>query len=187
MHGKVLQWNAAFTESVRRAMMDNKLVYYGNETLRKKALPVESFTAEIGDISAHMHQVMRKARGIGLAAPQIDLSLRIVTIDLTHADGPALTLVNPVIVADSGEDVVFEEGCLSLPGIFRDVVRPDAVTVQALDVDGRKFEIEADGMLARVLQHEIDHLDGVLFIDRIEEHVLRELSKELKKIKKMNG
>ena len=163
--------------------MDNKLVYYGNETLRKKAAPVEFFTPEIEEIAAHMHQVMRKARGIGLAAPQIDLSLRIVTIDLSHADGPALTLVNPVIVADSGEDVIFEEGCLSLPGLFRDVVRPDGVTVRAFGTDGRKFELEADSMLARVLQHEIDHLDGVLFIDRIEEHVLKELSKELKRIK----
>ena len=167
--------------------MDNKLIYYGSETLRKKALPVESVTPEIGEIAAHMHQVMRKAKGIGLAAPQIGLSLRIVTIDLTHADGPSLTLVNPVITAESEDDVVFEEGCLSIPGIFRDVVRPEAVTVRASGPDGKIFELEADGMLARVLQHEIDHLDGVLFIDRIEEHVLRELSKELKKIKKLNG
>ena len=167
-------------------MIDNKLVYFGHETLRKIASPVESFTPEIAEISAHMHEVMRKSHGIGLAAPQIDLSLRIVTIDLTHADGPALTLVNPVILADSGDEYIFEEGCLSIPGVFRDVVRPEAVTVRAYGLDGKPFELDADGMFARVLQHEIDHLDGVLFIDRIDEHALNELTKELKKIQKMN-
>ena len=167
-------------------MIDNKLVYFGHETLRKIASPVESFTPEIAEIASHMHEVMRKSRGIGLAAPQIDLSLRIVTIDLTHADGPALTLINPVILADSGDEYIFEEGCLSIPGVFRDVVRPESVTVRAYGLDGKTFELDADGMFARVLQHEIDHLDGILFIDRIDEHVRIELTKELKKIKKMN-
>jgi peptide deformylase len=166
--------------------MDNKLVYYGNDTLRMKAAPVEEFTSEIAEIAAHMHEVMHKAKGLGLAAPQIDLSLRIVTIDLSHSDGPVMTLINPVILADSGDEYIFEEGCLSIPGIFRDVVRPEAVTVRAFGIDGKKIEFDADGLLSRVLQHEIDHLDGVLFIDRIDGHEVTALSKELKKIKKMN-
>ena len=151
-----------------------------------KAAPVETFSSEIAEIASHMHDVMHRAKGLGLAAPQIDLSMRIVTIDLSHADGPSMTLINPVILADSGDEYVFEEGCLSLPGIFRDVVRPEAISVRAFDVDGKKFEFEADGLLSRVLQHEIDHLDGVLFIDRIDEHAVKELSKELKRIKNMN-
>lgn len=166
--------------------MRHKLIYYGNETLRGHAVPVEEFTPDISDIASEMHHLMGKANGIGLAAPQIGLPIRMVVINLSHAEGPVLSLVNPEIVYNAGGECFFEEGCLSIPGVFCDVNRPAEIVVEGCGVDGKKVEFSADGMLARVLQHEIDHLDGILFIDRIEEYQRKEFEKDFKRIRKMN-
>jgi len=167
--------------------MERKLVYYGHETLRMKASEIEVFSSEISDIAASMHSVMKKSKGIGLAAPQIALPVRMVVIDLSQmGNGPVMSLVNPVVSKNSADPVLYEEGCLSIPGIFQDVLRPEYITVHAYSVDGKSVSFDADGILSRVLQHEIDHLDGILFIDKIEEHLRLELTGELKKIRRKN-
>lgn len=153
--------------------------------LRAKAKPVAADNARIADLSARMLATMYKAPGIGLAAPQVGELLRLVVLDLHEDDVLApLVLVNPQVVAESAELAVREEGCLSLPGQYADVTRPARVKVRYQDLTGAKREIEGDGLLAACLQHEIDHLDGVLFVDHISalkrNMLLRKLAKELK-------
>ncbi|MFW5862282.1 MAG: peptide deformylase [Spirochaetota bacterium] len=162
------------------------LVYYGNETLRKKADPISDITQETIDLIDSMFNIMNKESGIGLAAPQVDLPLQVVTIDIRMYEGPALALINPVITSFSDDTEPYEEGCLSLPGISENVVRPSAVEVKALAPDGSEIEFQTDGLLARVIQHELDHLNGILFIDHLEDYKRKELTSTLKKIKKMN-
>ena len=167
--------------------MAYSLVYYGNETLKKVAEEVKNIDDEILSLVDSMFGVMYKAKGIGLAAPQVNVSKRIVVIDIKDFNGkPPLVLINPVIQESSNEIEPYDEGCLSLPGITADVIRPSRVKMQAHDISGKKIEIETGGLLARVLQHEIDHLNGIVFIDHLEEFIRRELRPELKKIKKMN-
>jgi len=137
---------------------------YGDPALRKIAEPVSAVTPEIRAIVADMIESMWHQVGIGLAAPQVGISLRIVVMD--DGKGGARALINPVITDRSGT-VREEEGCLSLPGIFADVERSKWVRVSAQDEAGRPISFEAQGLRAKVIQHEIDHLDGVLFIDRL--------------------
>ncbi len=142
------------------------LVFYPHEVLRQRATPVESVTPEIRDALREMIPLMERSRGVGLAAPQVGLSQRFFVVKLQ--DDP-LYFINPELVATSHETGVYEEGCLSLPGIWAEVVRPLAVTIQAINLKGRPFQLKADGFLARVIQHELDHLNGVLFTDRLDE------------------
>jgi peptide deformylase len=135
---------------------------YGDPVLREKARPVTHVDAATRRLLAAMARTMYLAEGVGLAAPQVGVSKRLVVIDV--GDG-LLELVNPEIIARDGE-VEGVEGCLSLPGLVGDVVRSQKVTVRALDGRGREREITGEGLLARALQHEIDHLDGILFIDK---------------------
>src|SRR5215467_2366949 len=137
---------------------------YGDPVLRKIAEPVSAVTPEIREVIADMVESMWHQVGIGLAAPQVGVSLRIVVMD--DGKGGASALINPVITDRSGT-VREEEGCLSLPGIFADVERSKWVRVSAQDEAGRPISFEAQGLRAKVIQHEIDHLDGVLFIDRL--------------------
>ena len=137
---------------------------YGDPILRQVARPVEAVTPEITAVVARMVESMWQQVGIGLAAPQVGIPLRIVVMD--GGRGQARALINPVIL-DGGGAVRAEEGCLSLPGIFADVERRQWVRVRALDGEGRPAEWRAENLEARVIQHEMDHLDGVLFIDRL--------------------
>ncbi len=154
--------------------------------LRAKARPVGPADQDrLRDLAPRMLAAMYAAPGIGLAAPQVGVSLRLAVIDLHPDDKPApMVLVNPEVVAQSTERGVREEGCLSLPGHYADVERPLRVKVRYLDLAGAKQEIEADGLMATCLQHEIDHLDGVLFIDYLSalkrNMILRKLAKEAK-------
>jgi peptide deformylase len=167
--------------------MKHKLVYYGNQTLAKVAQEVDQFTPEIQDLVQEMFEILEQSKGVGLAAPQIDVSKRIIVIDISHVDeGPKIALVNPKIVQDSGDEFAYEEGCLSIPGIWSEVIRPGKISVEGFTPAGKAIAFDADGMFARVLQHEIDHLNGILFIDRIEESERKEFVKELKQIKKLN-
>ncbi|MBN1499633.1 MAG: peptide deformylase [Spirochaetes bacterium] len=167
--------------------MKHNLVYYGKDTLKQTALPVEEFNSELKDLSEEMFLIMKKNNGIGLAAPQINLSRRIITIELSVNDSASrFVIVNPEIEWLSDDRVPYEEGCLSIPGIYENVDRPSAVKVRGYDLNGNKLTYDAENVFARVLQHEIDHLNGILFIDRIEEFIRKEYLKELKKIKKMN-
>lgn len=153
-------------------------------TLKAKARPVGPADSDVvRALVPRMFASMYAAPGIGLAAPQVNEKLRVVVIDLARDDKrEPMTLVNPEIVAQSQETAVREEGCLSLPGQYADVIRPARVRVRYLDETGAKREVEAEGLLSACLQHEIDHLDGVLFVDHLSalkrNMIMRRLAKE---------
>ncbi len=136
--------------------------------LRTPARPVEAMTGETAELIQNMIETMYAAPGIGLAAPQVGVSRRIIVLDLDHENPGAnvIKLVNPVI-REAGGQVVFEEGCLSVVDFTAEVKRAERVAVSGYDENGDDVDIEADGLLAVALQHEIDHIDGKLFIDRI--------------------
>ena len=136
--------------------------------LRVPARPVEAFTGEIAELMDNMLETMYAAPGIGLAAPQVGVSTRVIVLDLDHENRGAnvIKLANPEVREAEGE-VVYEEGCLSVVDFTAEVKRAERVLVGGYGADGEEVEIEADGLLAVALQHEIDHLDGKLFIDRI--------------------
>jgi len=137
--------------------------------LKKKSQPVASVDAEIRQLMDDMLETMYEAPGIGLAAPQVGELKRVIVLDIDREDvktGP-LFMANPEIIAASEEDATYEEGCLSVPEHYSDVVRPANVTVRYLDRDGETKELACEGLLATCVQHEIDHLDGILFIDHI--------------------
>ncbi|NMA54769.1 MAG: peptide deformylase [Firmicutes bacterium] len=135
---------------------------YGDPVLRQRAQPVTKFNSNLRQLLQDMAGSMYNASGVGLAAPQIGELLRVVIIDIGEG---LLTMVNPEIIAAEGEDIGVE-GCLSLPGIIGDVPRSSKITVRAFDKEGRIQQISGEGLLARAIQHELDHLDGILFIDR---------------------
>jgi peptide deformylase len=151
---------------------------YGDPVLRRRAEPVRDLTPEIERLVADMMDTMYDSVGIGLAAPQVGISLRIFTLD--EGRGAPRTYVNPVIVEQGGR-VVEEEGCLSLPGIFADVARAQWVVLEALDRTGQPVRQRAEGLLARVFQHEIDHLDGILFIDRLDRVTRDRIKRRIKR------
>jgi peptide deformylase len=138
---------------------------YGDPVLRRRAAPVTAGTPEVDRLIDDMVETMYAQIGIGLAAPQVGVGLRLLVLD--EGKGVARPYLNPVIVEEGGEDMG-EEGCLSLPGIFADVVRSEWVVVEAQDGTGAPIRQQAAGLKARVIQHEIDHLDGILFIDRLD-------------------
>ena len=133
----------------------------GDPILRQNTVPVKEITDELRALVADMFDTMHHARGIGLAAPQVGRTERLAVVEI---EGEPLVVINPEIVETSGKDKA-EEGCLSIPDIYADVERPKNVVVRAMDLDGNSYEVEATDLLARCLQHEIDHLDGKLFLD----------------------
>ena len=152
---------------------------------RKTRLVRPDDAAMLRDLLPRLYETMYRAPGIGLAAPQVAIDLRVAVIDLVQDDVRApITLINPEIVRSSEQLAAREEGCLSLPGQYAEVVRPEAVRVRFQDLDGKRHELDADGLLATCLQHEIDHLDGVLFVDHLSSlkrnMILRRLAKEQK-------
>jgi len=166
--------------------MELTLKYYGEPVLRERAVPVETFDDELREFAAAMVQTMRLERGIGLAAPQVGVVKRvIIAMQMLSTDDEVaepLALVNPEILERSKETWVFEEGCLSLPGIVGDVTRSETVTVRYQDVEGKECTLTAQGMFARILLHEIDHLDGRLFIDYLSSAKKSLLKPRLKEI-----
>ncbi|RJP25873.1 MAG: peptide deformylase [Candidatus Abyssobacteria bacterium SURF_5] len=145
-----------------------QLTTYPAPILRKQAEPVKNVDGELIQTAEEMFTLMYENRGIGLAAPQAGISRRLLVIDLREDNQPVYIMINPQITKREGL-VETEEGCLSLPEIFGDVKRAERVQVSFIDRDGESRILEAEGMLARAVQHEIDHLNGVLFIDRIGE------------------
>ncbi len=141
---------------------------YGAPVLEKPAAPVEKFDAELQKLCEDMFESMYAAQGVGLAAPQIGLALRLAVVDVSLGKNPEakLVLANPEIIHVEGEQRE-EEGCLSLPGFRSNVLRPQFVTVRALDATGKSYEMRGEGLLARAFCHEIDHLNGVLFIQHL--------------------
>jgi len=155
-----------------------KILTYPDPKLRKKSAPVKKIDKEIEKLIDDMIETMYKAPGVGLAAPQVGVNLRVIIIDVSvrQQDSPGLIeLVNPVIISSEGNQIE-EEGCLSIPGFASEVKRKAIVRVQGLNRNGELIEIEGNGLLARAFQHEIDHINGVLYVDRLT-RLRRELMK----------
>jgi peptide deformylase len=157
---------------------------YGDEILRRKSDKVENIKGDLIDFLDSLVITMRHAEGLGLAANQLGLTKRIFVMDMSHIDvvKEPIVIINPEIVDFSGS-FSGEEGCLSLPGLFQEIVRPEKVTITGLDRDGKEIILEEKGLVARVLLHEIDHLDGKLFIDHLSNAQRGLLKGKLKKIK----
>jgi len=160
-----------------------EIVVMGDPVLRQETEEVDAFDDDLRELVDDMWQTMYHADGIGLAAPQIGVSRRVTVIDLRREDEPEarVALVNPRVVWTSDETEKAPEGCLSIPGMEEVVTRPWSVRVEGFDPDGNEVSIEADELFARALQHEIDHLDGILFPDRISALKRRMLLKKWKK------
>jgi len=150
--------------------MVRKIVKLGDEVLRKISKPMEKFDLRLWLLLRDMADTMYKADGVGLAAPQVGILRRVVVIDI--GDG-LVELINPEIIAVEGEQAG-PEGCLSVPGRRGHVVRPNKVTVKAVDRKGHPFEITGEGLMARALCHEIDHLDGIVYVDKMEYEIFDE-------------
>ncbi|HUF93257.1 MAG TPA: peptide deformylase [Candidatus Limnocylindria bacterium] len=156
-----------------------KVRRYGDPVLRKRARAVDEVTPQIRAVIADMVETMYDEVGIGLAAPQVGISLRLMVVG--HDDSrQAKALINPVIT-EQGGSITAEEGCLSLPGIFAPVTRAEWVKLEAQDPEGKPVSITARGLRARVFQHEMDHLDGVLFIDRLDAVTRDRIKRKIKK------
>lgn len=134
---------------------------YGDPVLRQKAVPIEKIDRRVKRLAKYMEEAMDRANGIGLAGPQVGVSERIIIVKVKSL----VVVINPIIVYMEGEELG-EEGCLSIPNVVGDVSRATKVVVRGLDLNGREIEVEANNLSARAFQHEIDHLDGILFIDR---------------------
>jgi len=167
--------------------MEREIRIYPDEVLRQKAERVEEFNSELKELVEDMFETMYKRGGVGLAANQVGVLKRVFILDLKagrHGDGgEKMVFVNPEIVHAEGE-VVHQEGCLSLPGLWKKVKRAKKVIVRAQDLDGKEFEIEAEGLLSRAIQHEIDHLNGICFVDRLSPLQRRLALEKYKKLKK---
>lgn len=140
------------------------ILRYPDPRLHTVAKPVDVVDDAVRQLVADMAETMYEAPGIGLAATQVNIHRRVLVIDISETRDDLKVFINPEILATSEESKVYEEGCLSVPGIYDEVERPDRVTVKALDLDGNPFEMEADGVLAVCIQHEIDHLNGKVFV-----------------------
>jgi len=139
----------------------------GSPVLRQKSPPVAQVDDAVRRLVDDLFETMRAAKGVGLAANQIGVARRVAVVDIGEEDPPPLVLINPVIIERGEEDETAEEGCLSIPEIFGDVERPARIVVEARDRDGRPYRATATGYKARAIQHEIDHLDGILFLDHL--------------------
>jgi peptide deformylase len=148
-------------------MAELKIELLGSPILRRKAEEIATIDEEVRTLVADMFETMYAAEGIGLAGPQVGVPRRVLVVDLHDEDTPRFALINPRLVEKASDTEKAEEGCLSIPGISAPVERPSAVVVEGLDENGSPVRIEAEGLLARCIQHEIDHLDGVLFIDHL--------------------
>jgi peptide deformylase len=160
-----------------------QILTFPDARLRRCAEPVEQVDDSIRQLVDDMLETMYAAPGIGLAAIQVNVAKRVVVIDTSDDKDQPLCLINPEILARSGEEQM-DEGCLSLPGFYETVTRAERITVRALDREGQPFELDTDGLLAVCIQHEIDHLDGRLFVDHISSLKRQRIRKKLEKEKR---
>lgn len=156
------------------------ILYYPDAQLRRTAEPVASVDGEVVALVDQMLDTMYEAPGIGLAATQVNVHKRIVVIDVSEDNNSPLTLINPEILESEGQ-AEMQEGCLSIPGVFETIKRPSNVKVSAIDRAGNPYELEADGLLAVCIQHEIDHLNGKLFVDYLSVLKRNRIRKRLEK------
>ncbi len=160
----------------------------GDKILRKKATKVTEIDNQLIRLISDMFDTMHNANGIGLAANQVGANKQIIVIDISQVEDyentKPLALINPKIIAKSEETIIYEEGCFSIPDQHAEVIRPKKITIEFQDADLTTHTIEADDLLARVIQHEYDHLQGILFTDLVDEETKKRLKKPLSKIKK---
>jgi peptide deformylase len=158
-----------------------QIISYPHPTLRYKSKPLRRVDAELRGMIRQMFDLMYAAKGIGLAANQVDLPLRffIVNLEAKPGAGEELVFLNPVISLPRGGSEEAEEGCLSLPGLYGQVVRPKQVRINAYSLDGKEFQADATGLFARCVQHELDHLDGVMFPDRMSPTARADIAEDL--------
>ena len=182
--------NNVSSTKVNKEAVDNpplEIFKLGSETLRTEAKRISKVDNQIRHLAKDMLQSMYSAKGIGLAGPQVGISRELLVIDINFEDSAAepLILINPEITAFGSTLTTYEEGCLSIPGIYLNVVRPSTIKLKFRDEMGRPRKMNADGLLARCIQHEVDHLKGVLFVDRVTstEELKKELTKEGYKMK----
>ncbi len=159
------------------------ILHYPDERLHTVAKPVQAVDARIKKLVADMAQTMYEARGIGLAATQVDVHEQVVVMDLSEEKNDLRVLINARITQREGE-TSYEEGCLSVPGIFETVTRAERITVEALDIEGKPFTLEADGLLAICIQHELDHLQGKVFVEYLSNLKQNRIKTKLKKQEK---
>ena len=157
-----------------------EILHFPDPRLRKKATPITEITPKIRQLAEDMLETMYDAPGVGLAANQVNVQKRIIVIDVSEDKSAPLIFINPEIISKQGERE-HEEGCLSVPEAYEVVMRADTVKVKALDLDGAEFELDADELLATCIQHEIDHLDGKLFVDYISNLKRQRIKKRLEK------
>lgn len=165
-------------DSYHMALLD--ILHFPDPRLRNVARPVTVVDNTVRQLVDDMFETMYAAPGIGLAATQVNVDKRVVVIDVSEEKDQPLCLINPEILERRGEEEM-EEGCLSVPGVFDIVQRADSIRMQALDRDGKSFEMEVDGLLAVCIQHEIDHLDGKLFVDYLSQLKRTRIRKKLEK------
>jgi peptide deformylase len=165
--------------------MIHPIVKYGDAVLETPTQPVQKFDEELQTLVADMFESMYAASGVGLAAPQIGIGMRLAVIDVSNGKNPEakIVCVNPAVIHSEGEQRE-EEGCLSLPGFRGHVLRPQFVTVRAQDATGKEFEMRGEGLLARAFCHEIDHLDGILFITHLSLLKRDLIKRKIRKMKK---
>lgn len=159
------------------------ILHYPDPRLRNPAQPVERVDDEVRQLVDDMFETMYQAPGIGLAAPQLGAAKSIIVIDISEQRNAPHTFINPRIVARDGA-TRFEEGCLSVPGIYEEVQRASRIRVEAVSREGKDFTLEAEGLLAVCIQHEIDHLDGKLFVDYLSELKRQRIRKKMEKLRR---
>ena len=177
--------NSGSSKKINKEAVENpplEIFKLGSETLRTQAKRISKVDSVIRDLAKDMLQSMYSAKGIGLAGPQVGISKELLVIDINFEDSAAepLILINPEITAFGSTLNTYEEGCLSIPGVYLNVVRPSTIKLKFRDEMGRPRKMNADGLLARCIQHEVDHLRGILFVDRVtsNEELKKELTKE---------
>lgn len=161
-----------------------EVLRFPDERLRTVAKPVEKVDARIQQLVDDMFETMLEENGVGLAATQVDVHLRLVVMDVSEEGGQPLVFINPEIIETEGT-IISEEGCLSVPGNYAKVERAAKVKVKALNREGEEFEIEGDGLLAKCVQHELDHLEGKLFVDYLSPLKRQRIKKKLEKEARM--
>jgi len=166
-------------------MAIRKIIYLPDPRLRQVSKPVEHFDETLQTLIDDMFDTMYEAKGVGLAAPQIGLCVRLSVIDVTGDKKQQLVLINPEIIASEGQKE-YQEGCLSVPSAYDTVIRAEKVTIRALDRHGKSFEMTADGLLGECFQHEIDHLNGKLFIDLLSPLKRSMARRKLEKFKRIH-
>lgn len=163
-----------------------EILHYPDPRLRNEALPVEEVDLEIKTLVSDMFETMYDAPGIGLASIQVNVPKRVIVVDVSEEHDQPLCFINPEIISKQGEEEM-DEGCLSVPGYYETVQRAEKIRVKALNEEGEAFEMDADGLLAVCIQHEIDHLDGKLFVDYISPLKRNRIRKKLEKDSKKSG